>query len=100
MPFSSILIIESVTSWRKSRRTGTAGDVTGVSITDAMGSLRLLEIGLRRFVLETGTVKGFAAQFFQALVSQSRRSSAAGDGESAESLSCCIVCLFRIESAL
>ena len=46
-----------------------------------MGSLRLLEIGLRRFVLETGTVKGFAAQFFQTLVSQRRlRSSAAGDG--------------------
>jgi hypothetical protein len=59
-------MIESVTSWRKSRRGGVSGEGVWISVAESIALLLFVEIRLRDFILETGTVQSFAAQSFQA----------------------------------
>src|ERR1700737_1658496 len=59
-PFSSIWMIESVTSCRKSRRVGVVGDGVWISVAEAIALLRVVEVRLRKFILETGAGQRFA----------------------------------------
>jgi hypothetical protein len=53
--------MESVTSWRKSRRWDVAVGAVWVSVTVDMGSLRLVKVRLRLFILETGAIQWLTA---------------------------------------
>src|SRR6266849_4147080 len=70
-PFSSMLMIRSVTSWRKSRGAGVTGWADlGSAVVVAIRSVPLVDIrrrksGLWRFVLEAGTDERLAADAFQ-----------------------------------
>jgi hypothetical protein len=54
-------MIGSVTSWRKSRRTGVAVGAVWVSVAVDIGSLRLVKVRLGMFILEAGAIQRLTA---------------------------------------